>query len=202
MVASTARENEEWIPGEGDLRFPADWLMGEDPLIAFSESPSMKAPLDPKRKLHTNQVMRPYYDLNSGEYYRMYFERFGARSLLPADLTFQGDWMTEGDLRITEKPGSSFEGKFKGNVLVWEGLRKNDAGLAKVIIDGKEVADADQYGYTDVYVGRLDQREVPFRWSVTGLGPGEHSLKVVLSADKNKSSAGSKLNIKKLTVYP
>jgi hypothetical protein len=202
MVRSTARENEDRIPVEGDLKFPSDWLMGEDPLIAYTSSESMKANVDPKRNLHTNQMMRPYYDLKSGEYYRMYFERAGSKFVMPDQLTFQGNWQTEGNCRSTNEIGSSFEGTFEGSTLVWEGLRKNDAGIAQVSIDGNIVAEADQYGYTDVHVGRLDQREVPFRWSISNLGSGKHSLTVKVLSNKNQASKGNKINLSRLIVYP
>lgn len=202
MVASTARANEDFMANEGDLRFPRDWLMGGDPLIRYIESPSMKAPVNRSKKLLRNQVFRPYYDIKSGEYYRMYFERAGQKEIKPDALTFEGDWAENGLYLYAEEQGSSFEGTFNGRVLVWEGLRKNDAGIAKVIIDGKEVAQADQYGYTDVHVGRLDQREVPFRWSITGLNQGQHTLKVVSSNQKNPASTNYNINIKRLLVYP
>ena len=202
MVRSTARKSENRTPGAGKLRFPSDWLMGEDPLIAYSASKSMRANVDPKRNLHTNQVMRPYYDLKSGEYYRMYFERANKKTVRPEELTFHGNWKTEGNTRYTGESGNSFEGMFEGSVLVWEGLRKNDAGIARVVIDGKEVAEIDQYGYTDVHVGRLDQREVPFRWSISSLEGGEHTIKVTVLSKKNPASKGNKINVSELLVYP
>jgi hypothetical protein len=202
MVRSTARQSEAGIPTEGNLRFPADWLMGEDPKIAYSFSPSMRANVDRRRKLHTNQVLRPFYDIKAGEYYRMYFERAGKTTVSPDELAFHGKWGSEGTARYAKKPGSYFEGKFKGSNLVWEGLRHQDAGIAKVSIDGREMAEVDQYGYTDVYVPRLDQREVPFRWSISNIGGGEHTIKVTILPRKNPSSSGTKINVSRLLVYP
>jgi hypothetical protein len=202
IVRSTAHPSEDAIPSEGDLRFPADWLMGEDAKIAYSFSPSMKAPVDRRRKLHTNQVLRPFYDVKAGEYYRMYFERSGKTTVLPDELVFHGDWKWDGKTRCARESGCYFEGKFKGSILVWEGLRRRDAGIAKVSIDGKDVTEVDQYGYTDVYVPRLDQREVPFRWSITNIGGGEHVFRVTILPRKNPASDGMKINVSKLVVYP
>lgn len=201
MVASTARGSDGGIPAEGDLKFPADWLMSEDVKIAYSPSPSMKAPIDRSKQLHTNQVMRPYYDIRPGEYYRMYFQKAGETSITPKDLVFDGDWVSEGITKYARKPGSYFEGKFKGDTVVWEGLRGEDAAIAKVSIDGKEVADVDQYGYTEVHVGRLDQREVPFRWSISNLSGGEHTIRVAISGDKNSASTGTQINVSRLLCY-
>jgi len=202
MVRSTARQSEDAIPSEGDLRFPADWLMGEDAKIAYSFSPSMKAPVDRRRRLHTNQVLRPFYDVKAGEYYRMYFERAGKTTISPNELVFHGNWDYEGITRYAQESGCYFEGKFKGSILVWEGLRHQDAGIAKVSIDGKDVAEVDQYGYTDVYVPRLDQREVPFRWSISNIGGGEHTIKVIILPRKNPASSGTKINVSRLLAYP
>ena len=41
MVRATARQSEDAIPSEGDLRFPSDWLMGEDPRISYSGAPNV-----------------------------------------------------------------------------------------------------------------------------------------------------------------
>lgn len=201
MAASTARGSDGGIPSEGELKFPADWLMSEDVKIAYSPSPSMKAPIDRSKQLHTNQVMRPYYDIKAGEYYRIYFQRAGETSITPKDLVFDGNWVSEGITKYAQKPDSYFEGKFKGDTVVWEGLRGEDAGIAKVSIDGKEVADVDQYGYTDVHVGRLDQREVPFRWSISNLSGGEHTIRVTVSGDKNSASTGTQINVSRLLCY-
>jgi len=206
MVMTTAREDENSIPTEGNLRFPADWLVDAGGRIAYLSSIknkyNIKAPLDPSRELHTNQVFRPYYEVKAGEYYRMYFERAGDTSIFPNELVFHGNWLSNGTVRYAEEPGSYFEGKFKGTTLVWEGLRWDDAGIAEVSIDGRKVAEVDQYGYTGVHVGRLDQREVPFRWTISGLDRGEHTIRVAISTRKNPASRGTKINVKRLIAYP
>ena len=191
MVKASARQEDGWLANKDDLVYPADWL-----------SVNNRVNIQPERHLHTNQVLRPFYDMRVGEYYQMYFDRGGQKLVLPEELEFKGDWKTKGLSRYTEKAGSSFEGRFTGSAVVWEGDRKNDAGIAKVFIDGKEVAKVDQYGYTDVYVPRLDQRNVPFRWSITDIGGGEHEIKVIVLPEKNPSSKGNEINIKRLLVYP
>jgi len=191
MVKASARKEDGWLANRRDLVYPADWLVVNS-----------RVNIEPERVLHTNQVLRPFYDMRVGEYYKMYFDRWGKKEVLPEELKFKGDWKTKGMSRYTEKPGSSFEGKFTGSAIIWEGCRKNNAGIAKVVIDGKEVAKVDQYGYTDVYVPRLDQRNVPFRWSITGIGGGEHEIMVTVLSEKNPSSKETEINIERLLVYP
>lgn len=132
----------------------------------------------------------------------MYFERAGKTTISLSELVFHGNWVSEGITRYAQEPGCYFEGKFKGSTLVWEGLRHRDAGIARVSIDGKDAAEVDQCGYTDVYVPRLDQREVPFRWSISNIAGGEHTIKVTILRRKNPASGGTKINVSRLLVYP
>jgi len=194
------------IPIDRDLRYPAGWL------------PS-KAWISVLRPYYEKRVLRPYYKIKAGEYYRMYFERPGGISISPNELAFHGSWFSDETIRYAQESGSYFEGKFKGTIVVWEGMRHEDAGIAKVSIDGKEIADVDQYGYTDVHSLRggpwgpstegddmrfayLDQREVPFRWSISDLDEGEHTIKVTISLLKNPASHGTKINVRRLLSYP
>lgn len=202
MVAATARDCEGAVPTESDLRLPADWILSQDYKLTYPSGSSRIVPVNRAIKLHTNQVMRPFYDIRAGEYYRMYFERPRGVRILAKELSFHGDWQRDGALFLAQEPGSYFETAFKGSTLVWEGLRHLDSGKAMVRIDGNVVAEVDQYGYTDVHVGRLDQREVPFRWSISDLGSGEHTIRVTVLAHKNANSQGTKINVSGLQVYP
>jgi len=199
MVACTARESEGSVPTEGSLRFPADWLINFNGLI---HSSSFEKPIDRKKVFHSNQVFRPFYDVRAGEYYRMYFDLAGAAAIGLQKIAFGGEWAGDERLRYTAEEGSYFEAKFEGSRLLWEGLRGEDAGIAKVSIDGRDVGEADQYGYTHVHVARLDQRQVPFRWSISGLSGGEHTVRVTALGRKNPVSTGTKINVKRLVSYP
>ncbi|ARN56167.1 beta-L-arabinofuranosidase domain-containing protein [Sedimentisphaera salicampi] len=199
MVKSTARWSNEFIPTKKNLRFPADWLTGRGGRIRYSFSPSMKAPVNRGSRLRSNEVFRPFYDIKPGEFYRMYFERDGQKIIPSEKLSFNGVWKSEDKLHYTEEPGSSFEGKFQGSTVVWEGLRTKEGGKAEICIDGKKVAEVDQYGYT--FKGRIDQHKIPFRWSITDLGGGEHEIKVSVLSEKNPKSEATEINIRRLTVY-
>jgi DUF1680 family protein len=191
MVKCSARQDEGYLPNEGDLVMQADRISIHGKVVD-----------NDKHTIHTNQVFRPFYDMKIGEYYKMYFHRQGKKVILPEDMAFEGDWSADGLLHSATKAGSSFEATFKGSAVIWEGLGKNDAGIAKVFIDGKEIAGVDQYRYTDTHVGRLDQREVPFRWSIADIGSGKHTIRIVSTGKKSKSSTGSTINVTRLLVYP
>ena len=202
MVASTARDSEGSVPTESGLRFPADWIVSQDYKLKYPSGASTIVPVDRAKKIHTNQVMRPFYEIEAGEYYRMHFERPRGTRMPTEELSFHGDWQADRTWFVARQPGSYFEATFRGRTLVWEGLRQFEAGMADVSIDGRPVAQVDQYGYTDVHVGRLDQREVPFRWSISDLGGGEHTMRVTVLSNKNPKSQGTAINVGHLVVYP
>ena len=91
---------------------------------------------------------------------------------------------------------------FKGTAVEWEGQRFEISGMAEVSIDGKKVDTIDQYSYNGVHVGRMDQREVTFRWSRSGLTKGQHTIKVRILPQKNPNSRGTDINIRGLNFYP
>lgn len=202
MVVSTARESEGRVPTESGLRFPADWIVTQDYRINYPATIDTIGPINRAKKLHGNQVVRPFYDIKGGEYYRMYFERPRGIPISTEEMKFDGDWKKDGALLVAGKPGASFEATFKGKTLLWEGRRFRDAGMVEVTIDGEVVAEVDQYGYTNVHVGRMDQREVPFRWHIDDLKGGQHTVRVTVISKKNDSSSGTRINVSDLVAYP
>ena len=202
MVVATARGSEGAVSTESGLRFPADWIISQDYRLYYPNGTTTKVPVNRNKKIMNNQVFRPFYDIEMGEYYRMYFERPRGTEIPAEELQFHGEWREDGKTFAADKPGDYFEGTFKGSTLLWEGLRQMDAGTAEVRIDGEVVAEADQYGYTNVHVGRMDQREVPFRWSITDLGGGEHTIRVTILPRTNASSTGTSIHIIRLIAYP
>ncbi len=202
MVVATARDSEGAVSTESGLRFPADWIISQDYRLYYPNGTAIKVPINRAKKNMNNQVFRPFYDIKGGEYYRMYFERPRGTDISTEELEFHGDWKQDGKVLVSAQPGDYFEATFKGSTLLWEGLRQMDAGMAEVRIDDEVIGEADQYGYTNVHVGRMDQREVPFRWSATDFGGGEHTLRVTILPKKNSSSVGTSINVSGLSVYP
>ncbi|TWT92127.1 hypothetical protein Pla108_41370 [Botrimarina colliarenosi] len=191
MVQATARDTEDALPADSGLRYPADYLeVGADVRINRA------------RNLHTNQELRPFYDVNAGEFYLMYFNREGRKRIALTGVQFAGDWRTEGAARRSEERGASFSAKFNGTAVTWEGRRFDDGGIAAVAIDGEDFGEVDQYAYAGVHVGRMDQREVPFRWSATDLAPGEHTIEVTVIGRSNPGSSGTAINVSGLSAFP
>jgi DUF1680 family protein len=104
-------------------------------------------------------------------------------------ITFSPEWKHMGEITAINVPNASFETTFEGSTLQWKGLFFDDAGQARVTIDGTEVATVDQYGPT---------RGVPFVWEHKGLKPGRHTVKIVILDTKNPASKERWVNVSAL----
>lgn len=138
LVMSTVRDSEGGLPFEGPLKYPSDWVgTGADSSwLEIGPGDSIGGSKDSR---HTRQQLRPFYELKSGEYYRMYFNRAGAKTIEPSLLNFGGTWATSERGRFSSDPQGKFQVEFTGSAVVWEGLRRPDSGIATVRIDGKVV---------------------------------------------------------------
>lgn len=104
----------------------------------------------------------------------------------PASLKFSEHWNAYGHFRAAEHKDASVIFSFHGDSIEWHGFYMDDAGKARVIIDGKEVAIVDQYG---------PQRDVPFLWKRDGLGPGKHLAQIEVLGEKHPDSSNVWVNI-------
>jgi len=192
------------IQTSSDFKHPGAWLKRSEKGLTHSTSTQI-----------FNQVFRPFYELKEAEPYRMYFERPDSINILPDKMMFYnaaigGRWLLDGEIHYAKVPGSYFETKFNGTAIVWEGYRTDDGGIAQINIDDEHIAEADQYGYTGVkiaplwliHMARVPPWEPPFVWSISDLDEGQHNIKVSILPHKNPASKGTKVNVKKLIVYP
>lgn len=108
----------------------------------------------------------------------------------PQPIAFEAAWKRFGEIWATSEPETSFECRFEGTGVVWEGRQFDDAGKAQVSIDGKKITVVDQYG---------PGRDVPFAWEIKGLEPGEHTIRVTVLAQQNPASKGNWINVLKIT---
>lgn len=95
-------------------------------------------------------------------------------------------WSQHGELHASREKGAALERRFEGDGIKWFGRRFDDAGTARVTIDGKEVAVVDQYG---------PERGTPFDWEHKGLGAGEHVLRIEITGDKHADSKNTWVNV-------
>lgn len=136
-------------------------------------------------------VARPLYAYAAGENYYVYLDPSYTWTQVPRDaLRRTGPWRDAGLLTSTE-PGAALELDFEATGVRWVGQKFDDAGRARLSIDGREVATIDQY---DPRRGR------PFRHSVTGLAPGRHSLRIEVLLDRNPKSSNRYINVARIEV--
>ena len=90
-----------------------------------------------------------------------------------------------------DKKGEHYSLDFRGSGIRWVGNRYEDAGRARVEIDGKVVAVIDQYG---------PGRDTPFLWQHTKLPHGDHTITVTVLGEKSPQSSGTQVNLSWLEV--
>ncbi len=105
------------------------------------------------------------------------------------NIDFKNNWKKFGTLHCSKSIGDSAEYLFEGRSISWIGRRYDDAGKAKVEIDGKEVAVVDQYG---------PLRDKPFRWKYKNLNQGQHKIVITVLGEKNPISEDNWINIENL----
>ncbi|MBI5684144.1 MAG: glycoside hydrolase family 127 protein, partial [Verrucomicrobia bacterium] len=106
-------------------------------------------------------------------------------ALNPA-IHFSAGWKHLGHSSVTKVIGASLEASFEGTVVTWKGCKFDDAGNARVTIDGKEIAVVDQYG---------PKRGDPFTWECRDLQAGKHTIKLTVLAEKNPDSKEHWINV-------
>jgi len=132
-------------------------------------------------------LVRPFYAVKEGERYFLYLDPTAPQWVSHQEVTFEGDWPVNGPgLRASPVIGAALSYTFEGTGIRWVGYRFDDAGIGEVSIDGQVVDRVDQYDPT---------RGVPFRWEHTGLAPGRHTIRIVVSPDKDPASKDHYVNI-------
>jgi hypothetical protein len=89
-------------------------------------------------------------------------------------------------MRVTNQPGAAVEARFTGTEVRWRASRYDDAGQARVSIDGKEVEVVDLYS---------PGRDIPVVWERKGLSPGDHTIRIEALGRKQEASKGIWINV-------
>jgi hypothetical protein len=110
-----------------------------------------------------------------------------------ASWTFSGDWASDKGARVSRTKGNQATLAFEGVALVIQGDLSQDGGKAEVFLDGKRVAEADAYIVERTWDNAL--------WSIYGLKPGKHVIKVVTTDRADSRSNGKRLTIRDAVVY-
>jgi hypothetical protein len=113
-----------------------------------------------------------------------------------SDVRFSPGWQHFGPLSATNATGAFVELSFEGPSLLWKGYRFDDAGKARVTVDGKEVAVVDQYA---------PGRDLPFSWEFPKLQGGRHKVRLTVLtvlAEKNVASKSRWVNFLEMGASP
>jgi DUF1680 family protein len=92
-----------------------------------------------------------------------------ALEAVPIEPKYQGTWGSFPPMQATKEPRASVVAKFDGDSIRWNARKYDDAGLARVSIDGKQIEDVDLYAAG---------RDIPFTWQRHGLGSGVHTIRI------------------------
>lgn len=136
---------------------------------------------------------RPLYAYPAAKRYYLYVDPAYTWRVIPSDeLKLTGNWR-RGDLMATREPGAQLECEFEGDTVRWMGDKYDDAGKSQVFIDDKPVAVVDQYSRF---------RGGRFRYVVSGLTPGHHTLRIVLLEEKDARSKDHFMNVRFIDYRP
>jgi hypothetical protein len=106
---------------------------------------------------------------------------------------FSDGWKQLAQSAVTKQVGASLETPFEGTAVTWKGCKFDDAGHARVTIDGKDIAVVDQYG---------PKRGDPFKWEYHDLPPGKHLLKLTVLDEKDPDSKDRWINVAGIDPVP
>ncbi|MFI1093388.1 family 43 glycosylhydrolase [Streptomyces sp. NPDC020917] len=80
--------------------------------------------------------------------------------------------------------GDSVETSFTGTAVRWIGPKNSNGGIAQVYLDGTQVATVDTYAATDKQFQQV-------LYAASGLTAGQHTLKIVVTGQKNAASTAT-----------
>ena len=115
-------------------------------------------------------------------------------------ITYTGSWNTltclpcsGGALKYSTQTGARADFSFNGRGIRWIVARANMLGKAKVYLDSVYVGLIDLYNPTPQYQVVLEK---------TGLSPGNHTIRIEVSGQKNASSTGYAIDIDAFEIVP
>ena len=105
-----------------------------------------------------------------------------------------GDFNSGGSAVLAMDTGSQVQFTFTGTAISWIGLSDPYSGIAQVYIDGSAVATVDCYS--------ADQKSAATEYAISGLSPGSHTIKIVVTGGRNPKSTGAWVWVDAFSVTP
>ncbi len=141
----------------------------------------------------TTATFRPFYTFAEGEPYLIYLDPAAPDRISYRLVHFSPGWNDSGSFRFTREVGAIAEAEFEGTGVRWLGGKYDDAGIAEVIIDGKQVATVDQFA---------PGRDLPFEWKTAGLPAAKHKIQIRIINEKNPASKDHFINVAGFEALP
>ncbi len=192
----------EWKPFNPENPFPGAVTYGPVALAWLSSSDNPSEGRTPEQLINALQrstgqfswsvndspstIVKPWYMVGPEEKYHLYLDPKTGQYV---DLG--NGWRTNEIHMISDLPKSEATFSFEGTGVRFHYSRFDDAGIAKVLVDGKEVALIDQYA---------PGRNIDAHRDITELPDGKHTLAVICSGEKNPASKARVINIKRFEV--
>jgi hyaluronate lyase len=115
--------------------------------------------------------------------------------------TWDGGWAdarrderaTAPTLKAAAAAGATATLRFRGTGVTVAGRCSQEGGRADVFLDGQKVGEIDAY-----VVPRTHDNDY---WHVTGLPPGEHTLRIVTRPDRDERSTGNQIAVETAVIY-
>lgn len=119
-------------------------------------------------------------------------------TVLPQELSFQGEWSNDTQDWYSCIPGSSFSFRFVGRRIEIRGSKRMNAGIAEIFIDGKSCGKFSQYACDGETFQEIFHDA--FLWTSDELQPTEHKLEVVVTGQKDLLSEDCFVNVNRIIV--
>lgn len=100
--------------------------------------------------------------------------------------------------KVAAAPGAEMTVDFEGTGFALLGSWNSDCGKAKIYVDGEFQKEIDTYFREEA---GLYEGNRAYLCHLTGFPKGKHTVRVVVSEDRNPKSAGCKIYIEKMLVY-
>ena len=100
--------------------------------------------------------------------------------------------------KVAAAPGAEMTVDFEGTGFALLGSWNSDCGKAKIYVDGEFQKEIDTYFREEA---GLYEGNRAYLCHLTGFPEGKHTVRVVVSEDRNPKSAGCKIYIEKMLVY-
>ena len=107
--------------------------------------------------------------------------------------TYRGKWELDNGSRVTHSADNEATLSFNGVAVAILGTLAQDGGKADVYLDGASVGTADAY-----IVERTHDNVL---WSIYGLKPGNHTVRLVTTGAADSRSKGKRVSIQGAVVY-